>query len=373
MKTHSLLLRSKKPNVSFEETGTVLSLRRVFWFLSLVALALGATGAGWVINLSRATGPSGGHAAAAELSVVCFGHVDVEQGVTPLYPLLPGRVARVEVRESAPVKAGTILLRLDDQVARLRVREAEADLEAAREQLAGAMKLPEQHQAKLVQQRAGIEAVHHRLEAARSVLARKHQLEKIDQMDAREVEASAALVHELEAVERAERSKLAELQLNDPSAGVKRAQADVNAKQARLEQARRGEAECLLKAPTDGTVLRVLVSAGEVLGAQPKQPAILFCPQGPRIVRAEVEQEFASCVAVGQAAAIQDDTTAGSTWHGKVTRISDWYTHRRSILQEPLQFNDVRTLECLITLDPGQPPLRIGQRVRVALGMMPGH
>jgi hypothetical protein len=38
------------------------------------------------------------------------------------------------------------------------------------------------------------------------------------------------------------------------------------------------------------------------------------------------------------------------------------------MLQEPLQFNDVRTLECIVQLDPGQPALRIGQRVRVTLG-----
>jgi hypothetical protein len=37
------------------------------------------------------------------------------------------------------------------------------------------------------------------------------------------------------------------------------------------------------------------------------------------------------------------------------------------MLLEPLQFNDVRTLECIITLDPNQPPLRIGQRVRVRI------
>jgi hypothetical protein len=30
--------------------------------------------------------------------------------------------------------------------------------------------------------------------------------------------------------------------------------------------------------------------------------------------------------------------------------------------------NDVRTLECLVVLEPGQPPLRIGQRVRVLIG-----
>jgi hypothetical protein len=50
-----------------------------------------------------------------------------------------------------------------------------------------------------------------------------------------------------------------------------------------------------------------------------------------------------------------------------VIRVSDWYTHRRSILQEPFQLNDVRTLEWLIALDPGQQPLRIGQRVRVTI------
>ena len=55
-------------------------------------------------------------------------------------------------------------------------------------------------------------------------------------------------------------------------------------------------------------------------------------------------------------------------WKGKVLRVSDWYTQRRSILLEPLQFNDVRTLECLIeiTQSPaGAPPLRIGQQMRV--------
>ena len=126
--------------------------------------------------------------------------------------------------------------------------------------------------------------------------------------------------------------------------------------------------DCLLSAPVDGTGLRILVGPGDMLAPQPKQPAVLFCANGQRIIRAEVEQEFARGVAVGQAASVQDETTAdGATWNGQVLRVSDWYTHRRSILEEPLQLNDVRTLECLIALDPGQPPLRIGQRVRVTI------
>jgi multidrug resistance efflux pump len=155
--------------------------------------------------------------------------------------------------------------------------------------------------------------------------------------------------------------------LNDPSADVRSARASVTARQARLEQARRAVEECALKAPVDGTVLRMLVNPGDVLGPEPKQPAVLFCPAGRRVIRAEVEQEFAGRVAVGQAATVQDDASGGPTWHGRVLRLSDWYTQRRSILPEPSQFHDVRTLECLIVLDEGQPPLRIGQRVRVTL------
>jgi hypothetical protein len=48
-------------------------------------------------------------------------------------------------------------------------------------------------------------------------------------------------------------------------------------------------------------------------------------------------------------------------------RVSDWFTQRRSMLQEPFQYNDVRTLECIVYLDPGSGPVRIGQRVRVTI------
>src|SRR5262249_1752389 len=161
-------------------------------------------------------------------------------------------------------------------------------------------KLPEQHRLKVTQQKAAIEAIEHRLEGARSVLERKRELVRIEQLNPREVEAAESQLKELEALERAERGKLHEQELDDPKVGIHRAQADVDAKRSRLEQARRGVEECELKAPADGTVLRVLVSAGEVLGPQPKQPALLFCPNGQRIIRAEIEQEFAGRVAVGQ-------------------------------------------------------------------------
>jgi multidrug resistance efflux pump len=344
---------------------------RLVGYLGLIVLAAGLAGAGWVFSHSRAGDPAVPTAAAPERGVACFGHVDVEHGVTALYPAQPGRVAEVLVRETAAVEAGTVLLRLDDRLARYRVEEARADLQAARAQLTQARTLPEKHRLLVAQQQAAVEAVRHRLAAAREQLAHKEALVRREQTSAVVARAGAEQVRELEAAERAELAKLSELDLHLPAVAVERAEAEVAAKKANLDKAEYALEECTLKAPVAGTVLRVFVGPGDLLGGQPSKPAIQFCPDRPRIVRAEVEQEFVARVSVGQTATLQDEGSTGQTWRGKVARVSDWITQRRSVLLEPFQVNDVRTLECIIELDPGQPQPRIGQRLRVTIGQLP--
>lgn len=345
------------------------------WLVALALLAAATAGGNW---LWQQRSPD--HSAAADddgdaytpadapTRVVCFGHVDVEHGVRNLYPAQPGRITEVLVYEGDHVRARQPLLRVDDTQASLLVREAEADLRAAQAHLTQAKETPAQHQAKLRQQRSVIMATHKRLSAAQHMFARKRELAKVQQLNHEEVSAAADLVQEAEASLQAEKEKLHELELLDPQIAVRRAAEDVAARQARLDRARQGLDECTLRAPAAGEVLRVLHGAGDLLGSQPKQPAILFAPAGRRFVRAEVTQEFADQVEVGAPAVIQDDARTIKTWRGTVERISEWYTQRRSVMQEPLHVNDVRTVECTIGIEPGQAKLRIGQRVRVYLG-----
>ena len=175
------------------------------------------------------------------------------------------------------------------------------------------------------------------------------------------------MVGELEAGESAETAKLDELQLVDPAVSVRRAKADVQAKQARLAQARQGVEECALHAPCAGTVLRILVSPGEVLGSQPQQPAVVFSPAGPRWIRLDVTQEFAGLIAPGQTATIEDESGVSGVWRGKVYRISDWYAPRRSLTPDLFHANETPTLECLVQVDPNQPGLVMGRRMRVTI------
>jgi multidrug resistance efflux pump len=307
--------------------------------------------------------------------VVCYGYADLEEGVSFLHPSQAGRVTEVPVKENDLVPAGAVLLRLDDRAARFRVAEAKAVLDASRAALAKAEKDTEQHRARVAEQELALEVARDRIAVARHTLAARKERQRteaigrtrFDPITVEEVASAAERVKELQNVERLEQRKLRALEARDPLIDVTHAKADVDTMRARLQQAEQVLEEHVLRAPEAGTVLRVCVTTGELLSLQPKTMAVHFCPDRPRIVRAELEQKFARGVEVGLPALVEDDGPTGNTWRGSVMRMAGWYTQRRLVNEEQLQLKDVRTLECLIALDPGQPPLRIGQRVRVTI------
>lgn len=303
--------------------------------------------------------------------VVCFGTVDLEHGVTSLFPLQPGRVSEVLVQENQTVAKGAELLRLDDAAARSRLAEAEAAVQLSRLQLRQAHKLPEQNRNRIEQQRAVLDAARSRLDATREVLSQKQKLSQPTILTALQISASEVQVREFEALERVEATRLAAYEAEDSDTEIRRAEYNLAVAQARRDQARLGLDECRLKAPRAGTVLRILVGPGDVLAAERAQPALLFAADGRQVIRATVEQEFAPRIKPGEHVVIQDEADGSVSWRGRVERVAGWYSPRRVVLHDPSQMNDVRTLECVIVLEPGQPRLRLGQGVRVFIGTVP--
>lgn len=342
-------------------------LSRVLLIAGIAVLLTSAVSATWALQQPEPAAPRKATHATAP-AVVALGYVDLEGGVASLAPLQSGRVTDVLVHENDRVDAGAALLRLDSTQARLQVSEAKVALETAQAQLATDRQAPQRHAAKVEQQRASAEAAEQRLAAARTLLSRKQQLLKLNQISPEDLKAAEDQVRELQAAVQAETAKLHELQLHDPSQDVRRAELNVAASQAKLDQAQHTLAECTLKAPLAGSVLRILVGPGDVLSSQTKQAALLFAPNGPRLVRAELDQEFANQVHEGQPVVLEDDAPSGQRWTGHVLRVADWYHSRRTILKEPAPPLDARTVECLIELDAGQVQPRLGQRVRASIG-----
>ncbi len=306
----------------------------------------------------------------SDLVAVAIGYVDVEHGVTPVAPVQTARVVRIDAQEGVAVAAHKPLLQLDDTAARLQADEARAGVAAAQVRLEQAKQLKTEYDQQIKAQQAAIDAAAASVKAAEAQYKQTQRRLGSKAASEEDVDTAKQLLAKTQASQRSEEARLAALQAHNPDFDVRLAREDLVAKQAALKRAEQAVDEYALRAPFAGTPLRILASVGEVIGPQGQQPAVWFCPPGPRIIRAEVEQEFASRVdsIKNQPVRIEDDSTGAGNWVGHVQRIGDWYSQRRSVLHEPLQFNDVRTLECIVTLDPEkdhQPQLRIGQRVRV--------
>lgn len=176
-----------------------------------------------------------------------------------------------------------------------------------------------------------------------------------------EAAISDELVRQAEAMLHAEEAKLATLQLTDPTEEQQLLQADIDHAKAKLQQAQIALEQCSLKAPAAGTIARVLVSAGQVIG--PMQPAIYFVPKVARVVRVEIEQAYVSHVTAGNSVRISEDRKPDRVWQGRVLRLSQWYSRPRTILEEVATLADIRTVECVVSIDDDASDLRIGQRV----------
>jgi multidrug resistance efflux pump len=336
----------------------------------LVAVALVAGGAVLMVGLAGRTLPVSeqtGDGPQASQAVVGFGHFDVASGVLDIHAASPARVTRVCVVEGTAVQKGDPLFEVDDRAARQLLREAEAHLTLTKVRREDAGLAVSRHESLVAQQETAVETRLHGVAAARALWTRKEDLVKLQLLEKLEAQIVKEQLLQAEALLRAEREKLRELKLTQPTNLVAAAEAEVIAAGARLERARLNLEECVVRSPVDATVLRLQTAVGRWAGVRPELPALQLCPREERIVRLEIQQQYAARVRVGDAASVEDDPPTGLIWQGTVQRLSDWITRRRSRPLEPFELNDVHTLEALIRIHPGPNGVRIGQRVLVRI------
>jgi multidrug resistance efflux pump len=359
---------------------------RLSWLAGVALLTASLVGASHVLqsrpNSTDAANREGKVGAERGFSgppgVICLGTWDLENtpgGFVPLTPLQPGEVTAVLVTENQVVKKGDLLLKMDDELQVQSVALAETGVRLAQAQVAEAQQAATAYQAGIDAQKAAVDAAKHKIAAADYRLHRERQkFEAVNETQTSNRDELNAVTEENNSAKSmlaAEEARLRAVQANKPD--VKVHQADENLVRARLvaDQARQALKRCTLEAPADGTVLRIAVTKGAVLGPQTRQAPILFAPIGLVVVRAEVEQEFAHRVQAGMSATITDEANGQVTWHGRVKRLGAAYLPKRSA-GGPESFalggSEPRVLECLVELDPGQAAPMLGQRVRVNIG-----
>jgi multidrug resistance efflux pump len=299
--------------------------------------------------------------------LVCYGYLDNRQGPILLQPARAGRVVQVFVKERQTVGKDSPLVQLDDNLVRLHEQEAVLAVQAAQLQLDKARDGIKQYQARLAQAEAALEAANSKALSAQYVLTRKEELVKLDLANHVEVDVGCAQLREANALVQVERNRLLELKAIDPALEVKQAQLQLARSQADLERTQQERGEYLLRAPAPGRVLRVQAQEGDLLSPAFPRPAVWLTPASDWIVRAEVSQEFAGYVTEGLDVQVEDEESTALLAKGRVADVADSFLPRRQVDARPTGTNTGMILECLIDLQDGHSPLRLGQRVRVRI------
>jgi multidrug resistance efflux pump len=306
-----------------------------------------------------------------------------------LPPVLPsGVIAKVYVNDGDEVKAGKELYAFDTTFQQTDVDRAAAQVAVARTLVAEAEELVKQHELDKkvadttinIAQRA-VEMRQKTFEFVEKQLEEDYGRNRIDRADWEDrKKASAdrlkAIVEHTTALNDLDLAKLKRERLEKVNPGVKLDNAKAMVKQAESEKARAQAVVdlCVVKAKTDGTVEQLTIGPGTTLGVGTREPALWLIPAGKRVVRAEVEAEFAHRVGKdleGKAVTVSDHTDAKLTYPGTVRRVGGTFLLKRGSPDAVLG-GDTRVLEVVVEVTdpnpPGKPPLRVGQRVRVNLG-----
>ncbi len=263
-----------------------------------------------------------------------------------------GVIGEMRVEEGSRVEAGQalVLLRQEEQIARLALARANLDVARSDDEMhrTGA-RLAEIEKAKAalasaeVRQEQAVREVERRevMIKSRSIgieeLERALRDAKISRHDLDEARWQYALVNELF---RKEETEMARNRL-------KAAQAQVKEMEAALEKT-------VLRAPVSGSVLRIFNEPGEAYSMFSPSPVLSMGDTTVMRVRVEVDERDVARIKKGQKAYVSADAFGRRRFAGVVSKLEQSMTPKRTRTGDPSEPIDRSVLEVLLTLeDPG--------------------
>jgi membrane fusion protein (multidrug efflux system) len=214
----------------------------------------------------------------------------LEAHIAPVLPKIAGYVTEVAVRDNERVRAGQLLVRIDDRDYRSRVETARASL--ANAEAAVAVALANAQAARTESSRAGLD------------LERYARLREKEEVSQQQYDASKA----------AAEASVARTDAGKRSTEAARAQ--VAQRKADLEYAELQLSYATVTAPVDGAVSRKNVEIGQYV--QAGQPLLAIVSGEEVWVVANFKETQLKKMRVGQAVDVEVDAYPGTTFRGRV-------------------------------------------------------
>jgi multidrug resistance efflux pump len=277
---------------------------------------------------------------------------------TIIAPQVSGYVVQVAVQDYAQVKAGDVLVRIDDRIYRAKVEQARAGLAAAAASLANSEQAHNARAAEILSQTAALTGVRAQLLRAQADMARADELVGDGSISKRERDQTLAALRQVEAqVRQAQASgSVAKENLRTVDVGRGGLEAQVKAAQAQLDAAVIDLDHTVIRAPESGELGEVAVRLGQFVTSGTQLVSLV--PKDHWII-ADYKESQTARMSPGQRATFTVDALGGAQLKGHVQQLSPAAGSEFSILKpDNATGNFVKIPQRIgvrIDVDPNQP------------------
>jgi HlyD family secretion protein len=242
--------------------------------------------------------------------------VSASGAVNPVTQVIVGTQVSGQIKElyvdfNSEVKAGQLIAQIDPETFEFRVRQAMADVDAARAQVLTA-------QANVLASNAAISRSQVDVQEAQRDFERKKDLAEKQFIAQSEADKARALVNTS-----GESMKSAQAQLAVTQAQVKSAQANVAQREAALAQAKIDLQRTQITSPVNGIVIKRAIEKGQTVAASLQSPELFVIAQNlsDMQVDASIDEADVSRIRTGQRASFTVDAFPGQTFEGEVRQV----------------------------------------------------
>jgi multidrug resistance efflux pump len=255
--------------------------------------------------------------------VTALGRVEPEDQITALSMEVSGVVSKISTQDGDNLKAGATILELDHSVESARLRLAEARVRTQEEELKGI-------RAQISSAEAKAQNYRDRFDRLQNIFNNGAETRQNLDNAKTDYETAKREVERLQSSLRSAESRLTELR------------ADANVTGAEIGRK-------VLKAPSDGTVLKLSPNVGSAVAVGASVGD--FAPKGAVTVLCEVDELFVASVALGQKAQIRMQGGTNVVADGVVTAVGPYLKKKSLFSDEAGALEDRRVREVRVRLN----------------------
>lgn len=222
-----------------------------------------------------------------------------------------GQIKELYVDFNSEVKAGQLIAQIDPETFEYRVRQAQADVDAARAAVLTA-------EANAATSRAGVSRAQSDLTEANRTYERNVSLYAQSFISQAEVDRTRAVV-----ATASESLKAAQAQVGVSAAQIKSAEAGVAQRNAALATARVDLQRTRITSPVNGIVIKRAIEKGQTVAASLQAPELFVIAQNLQDMQvdASIDESDVGRIRAGQKASFTVDAYPGQTFEGEVNQV----------------------------------------------------